>query len=68
MKGPEESEQEDDETTGEQQQGSTKLSSEVGRVMSEQEYEEWKQQKEKKPEEKDEGISWGFGNIFLIFF
>ncbi|XP_031565688.1 kanadaptin-like [Actinia tenebrosa] len=60
LQGPEEVE-EDEEMIAEQREGSAKHGSEVGRVMSEEEYEEWKQQKEKKPEEKDEGISWGFG-------
>jgi hypothetical protein len=48
----------------EQQQEPTKLSGEAGKVMTEEEYDEWKQQKETKPEEKDEGISWGFGNSY----
>lgn len=42
-----------------------KKTGEVGKVMTETEYEEWKKEKEKKPDEEDDtACSWGFGNLF----
>ena len=41
-------------------------SSEVGRVMTEEEYDEWKKEREGgKQVEQDTGIDWGMGEIKL---
>lgn len=63
LKGPEEPEEADmDRAPAEQV--APKSVSEVGRVMTEEEYEEWKKEKEgSKEHEQDGGIDWGMGEI-----
>lgn len=63
MKGPEEPEEADtDQAPAEQV--APKSVSEVGRVMTEEEYEEWKKEREGiKEHEQDGGIDWGMGEI-----
>lgn len=62
--GPEDSEESESNTTTEQ---AVTRSSEVGRVMTEEEYEEWKKEKEGGTQsEEDTGINWGMGKIQYI--
>lgn len=63
LKGPEEPEEADtDQAPAEQV--APKSVSEVGRVLTEEEYEEWKKEREGgKEHEKDGGIDWGMGEI-----
>lgn len=57
--GPEESEESESKPLTEQ---AVAKSSEVGRVMTEEEYEEWKKEKEGgRQSEEDTGIDWGMG-------
>ena len=57
--GPEESEESESNSLTEQ---AVSKSSEVGRVMTEEEYEEWKKEKEGgRQSEEDTGIDWGMG-------
>lgn len=42
----------------------TSKSAKVGQVMTEEEYEEWRKEREGgKPDEQDAGIDWGMGEI-----
>lgn len=57
--GPEESEESESNPLTEQE---VTKSTEVGRVMTEEEYEEWKNEKEGgRQSEEDTGIDWGMG-------
>lgn len=60
--GPEEpQEAESDQYTKDQ---TTSKSAKVGQVMTEEEYEEWRKEREGgKPDEQDAGIDWGMGEI-----
>ena len=61
--GPQDSEESESNTTTEQ---AVARSSEVGRVMTEEEYEDWKKEKEGGTQsEEDTGINWGMGKIQL---
>ena len=61
--GPEEpQEAESDQYTKDQ---TTSKSAKVGQVMTEEEYEEWRKEREGgKPDEQDAGIDWGMGEIW----
>ena len=63
MKGSEEPEEADTDQAPAEQVAPRSVS-EVGRVMTEEEYEEWKKEREGgKEHEQDGGIDWGMGEI-----
>ena len=66
VKGPENPEETESESAPTEQ--AAPRSSEVGRVMTEEEYEEWKKEKEGgRQDEEDTGVDWGMGEIKLSY-
>ena len=63
LQGPEDGEESDSNAAIQTEKQTEVRISEVGRVMTEEEYEEWKKEREGgKQNEEDTGIDWGMGN------
>ena len=68
LQGPEDGEESDSNAAIQTEKQTEVRSSEVGRVMTEEEYEEWKKEREGgKQNEEDTGIDWGMGNNLYIW-